>query len=122
MENWRINDDKMSIADIAYHLLESDNWTIQKIKNPGLKSMVASANIVNIVSREEYDDILNRLEKILGEKILAVKNFTLWDFDKMIYDDRFGKEVNLWFMIMRGNIDHEIHHRGQLSAYLQLIG
>ena len=32
-----------------------------------------------------------------------------------------GKEVSVWWIIVRGNLDHEIHHRGQLSSYLRAI-
>ena len=31
-----------------------------------------------------------------------------------------GQEVSVWWIIVRGNLDHEIHHRGQLS-YLRAI-
>jgi uncharacterized damage-inducible protein DinB len=29
------------------------------------------------------------------------------------------KEVTIWWIIVRGNLDHETHHRGQLSVYLK---
>ena len=34
-----------------------------------------------------------------------------------------GKEVSVWWIIVRGNLDldHEIHHRGQLSSYPRAI-
>lgn len=38
-----------------------------------------------------------------------------------IFDKRFGKKVTIWWIIIRGNLDHEIHHRGQLSVYLKLL-
>ncbi len=120
-ENWRIAEDKMSIADIAHHLIELDKWTIEKLKNPELKAIDGVVNAVSIANRNEYDKLLNDFENILEGKILAVKNMTYWEFDKKIYDDRFNKEVSLWYVILRGNIDHEIHHRGQISAYLQMI-
>lgn len=120
-ENWRISEDKMSFADIAHHLIESDKWTIKKIKSPEIKSIHGAANVITITSRDQYSNLLQELENILKSKILAVKNLNYWDYDKTIYDDRFEKEVNLWFMIMRGNVDHEIHHRGQISAYLQFL-
>ncbi|MBU1095317.1 MAG: hypothetical protein KKB34_02450 [Bacteroidetes bacterium] len=120
-ENWRISEGKMSIADIAHHLIESDKWTIKKIKSPEIKSINGAANVITITSRKQYSNLLQELENILQSKILAVKNLNYWDYDKTIYDDRFQKEVNLWFMIMCGNVDHEIHHRGQISAYLQFL-
>ena len=34
-----------------------------------------------------------------------------------------GQEVSVWWIIVRGNLDldHEIHHRGQLSSYPRAI-
>jgi uncharacterized damage-inducible protein DinB len=120
-ENWRIADNKMSIADIAHHIIESDKWMIEKLKNPEIKAIDGVVNAVNISSRHEYDNLLKHLEDILERKILAVKNLTFWEFDKIIPDNRFDKEVNVWYSITRGNVDHEIHHRGQISAYLQIM-
>jgi uncharacterized damage-inducible protein DinB len=36
-------------------------------------------------------------------------------------DSRFG-EVTVWWVIVRGNLDHEIHHRGFIGAYLKMLG
>ena len=120
-ENWRIAEGKMSIADIAHHLIELDKWTMEKLKNPALRAIDGVVNAVVINSRKDYENLLEELNRILEDKILAVKNLTYWDLEKKIFDDRFGKEVNIWFVIMRGNIDHEIHHRGELAAYLQFL-
>lgn len=120
-ENWRMAEEKMSIADIAHHLIDSDRWTMEKLKNPDIKAIDGVVNAVVIKSRKEYENLLSELEEILNTKILAIKNMTYWELDKKIYDDRFGKEVNLWFVILRGNIDHEIHHRGELAAYIQFL-
>jgi uncharacterized damage-inducible protein DinB len=38
-----------------------------------------------------------------------------------IYDDRFDKDVSIEWIILRGNLDHEIHHRGQLAVYLRTL-
>lgn len=120
-ENWRITDNKMRITDIVQHLIECDKWMIEKLKNPDLKAIDGVVDSVIISAREEYEDLLNELEEILQPKILAVKNLTYWEFDKIIPDDRFDKKVNIWYSIVRGNIDHEVHHLGQISAYLQIM-
>ena len=36
-ENWRITPDAMSFAEIAYHLIEADEWLIKKIENQDLE-------------------------------------------------------------------------------------
>ena len=27
----------------------------------------------------------------------------------------------MWWIIVRGNLDHETHHRGQIAAYLRML-
>ena len=120
-ENWRVAEDKMSIADIVHHLIELDRWTIEKLSNEKLKAIDGVVDAVQINSRDDYNKLLNELDGMLNEKILAIKNLTYWDLEKKISDDRFDNDVSVWFVIMRGNVDHEIHHRGELAAYLQCI-
>lgn len=120
-ENWKPAQGKMSIADIADHLIESDKWLLQKVKVKNLDPIDGVVDKVNIKNRGEYESLLKNLPDILNVKLLMIKNLTLWNLDEKIYDSRFGGEVTVWWIIMRGNIDHEIHHRGQLSAYLQMI-
>ena len=39
----------------------------------------------------------------------------------IIYDDRYNDMVSIEWVILRGNLDHEIHHRGQIAAYLRVL-
>jgi uncharacterized damage-inducible protein DinB len=120
-ENWRISPGAMSSADIAYHLIQTDDWLFKKIKLKDLKSIKGSAGAIEIKTRNDYIKLIEELNKS-GEKragfILSLDDKV---FQEKIYDDRFGKEVSVWWIIVRGNLDHEIHHRGQLSSYLRAI-
>ena len=120
-EEWRLADDKMSIADVVHHLIECDYWTIEKLRNPGLKAIDGVVNAIQIKSRKDFNELVEKLTAALIHKIEFFRNLSVSDLEIKMYDDRFGEEVNIWWIIMRGNIDHEIHHRGQLSAYLQMI-
>jgi uncharacterized damage-inducible protein DinB len=120
-EEWRLADDKMSIADIVQHLIDLDYWTIEKLRDPGLKAIDGIVNAVHIKSREDFNKLIEKLNTALKHKMEFFRNLSEADLEIKMYDDRFGKEASIWWIIMRGNIDHEIHHRGQLSAYLQMI-
>ncbi len=120
-EDWRLTGDKMSIADTVQHLIDSDYWMIEKIREPGLKAIDGVVNAVNIKSPEDYNKLLEKLDAAFNSKIEFLSGLSDNDLKIEMYDDRFGKKVSVWWIIMRGNIDHEIHHRGQLSAYLQMI-
>jgi len=120
-EEWRLAEDKMSIVDIVQHLIDSDYWTIEKLRNPGLKAIDGIVNAVQAKSREDYNVLVEKLNSSLKTKLDLIGILTPKDLEIKMYDDRFDKEVSIWWVIMRGNIDHEIHHRGQLAAYLQMI-
>ena len=51
----------------------------------------------------------NFIEKMTDEKL-----------DELIPDARFSGDVRLWWVIVRGSLDHETHHRGQISTLLQI--
>lgn len=120
-ENWRISSKAMSFADIAQHLIDADNWLFEKLRTKNLKPMVGRANLVEITGRGQYDVLLGDLEQIGDRRSSMIDKITDEELSEMIYDDRFRGEVTAWWIIMRGCLDHEIHHRGQFSAYLRAI-
>ncbi len=120
-ENWRISSETMSFADLAHHLIDADNWLFEKLRIKNLKPMVGRPNLVDITGRSQYSNLLDELEKIGDRRASMLDKITDEELSEMIYDDRFGGEVSAWWIIMRGCLDHEIHHRGQISAYLRAI-
>jgi len=120
-ENWRVTPDSMSIAEIAHHLTEADEWLIEKIENPDLEPIQGKTGTVKIDDNVEFLDLINRLHKSGEKRCSFIKKLDENKLQSTIFDKRFGKEVTIWWIIIRGNLDHEIHHRGQLSAYLKLL-
>ena len=120
-EEWRIAEDKMSIADIVQHLTDCDYWMIEKLRNTGLKAIDGVVNAVQIKSRNDFELLIENLRASQKNKIEFISILSPSDLNIKMFDDRFDKDVSIWWIIMRGSIDHEIHHRGQLSAYLQMI-
>jgi uncharacterized damage-inducible protein DinB len=77
---------------------------------------------IEISNRDEYIDLLSQLETTGRERADLIERLGSEHLARKIYDSRFGDKVSVWWIIMRGNLDHEIHHRGQLSVYLRLAG
>lgn len=86
-----------------------------------MKAIDGIVNAVQIKSRNDFDELVENLNAALKNKNEFIRILSASDLEIKMFDDRFDKEVNIWWIIMRGNIDHEIHHRGQFSAYLQMI-
>ena len=120
-ENWRITPDAMSIAEIAYHIIEADEWLIKKIGNRELEPMQGKTGTIKIDDNFEFLELIDRSQKSGKKRCSFIKELNESKLQSTIFDKRFGKEVTIWWIIVRGNLDHEIHHRGQLSAYLKLL-
>jgi uncharacterized damage-inducible protein DinB len=118
-ENWRLTATSMSFADLAFHLIEADEWLFRKLQEPTLLPMVGRAFTTPISVREDFSDLCARLEssgRVRTSTLLTLPDAVL---EEMVPDQRYPHPVNLWWVIVRGNLEHESHHRGQLVAWLQ---
>lgn len=120
-ENWRPTDEAMSFGDIAYHIAEADEWLINKLEEPSLAPICGRANVVVVRDRSDYDALLTNLDLKGRERARLVRALSEGDLSKSIDDTRFDGPVSVWWTIVRGNLDHEAHHRGQLAAYLRIF-
>ncbi len=120
-EGWRSDEDAMGFADLAGHLIDCDRWLFEKLESLDLETEPPRVSRVNLESRRRYLDLLEDLAetgKRREEILVALSKEQLSD---LVFDKRFGGEVTVWWVVVRGNLDHEIHHRGQIAAYLRLI-
>ncbi len=120
-ENWRIAPGAMSVADLAQHLVDTDEWLFKKIEVKTLDPIVGYTGAVEITDRADYLALLDALIRTGAQRCALLESLTEDQLDEKIFDARFGGEVSLWWIIVRGNLDHEIHHRGQLAAYLRAM-
>ena len=111
----------MSFAEVAHHLIDIDEWTINKIRNPELKSVETQSAVMNECSREKFIKLIGSLKESLDKKLKLIDGFSEDDLKRKIYDDSYDTEMSLAMFILRRNLDHEIHHRGQLAVYLRVI-
>lgn len=120
-ENWLISENSLTISEIAHHLVEADSWLLSKLSTPSLKSFKAEKGKIEINSREEYAQLISDLRTWLDKKTNYIAAMSREKLEEKIPDERFGGLVPRWWVILRGNIDHEIHHRGQLSVHIRVL-
>jgi uncharacterized damage-inducible protein DinB len=121
-ENWRPSPGAMSFADLIQHLIDADRWLFEKLRRRDLGPMVGRAGCFDSVDRDRYRTLIEALkqEGVRREELLEA--MTDADLSELIHDERFGDQVSVWWVIVRGNLDHEAHHRGQIATYLRIVG
>lgn len=120
-ENWRPSAGSLSFADIAHHLLEADAWLERKMADPSLGKMVAHAGDAGEVDAGRFLALVDRLVRSGEARAARLASLTPEELESLVPDDRFGGPVTRWWVIVRGNLDHEAHHRGQLATFLRLL-
>lgn len=120
-ENWKISPGALSFAEVAKHIIDLDYWTFEKIKNPDLKSIETETAIIKNCDRERYIKLVNKLEELLEKKIEFINSLGEEKLKTKMFDDSINSEVSTEWIILRRNLDHEIHHRGQIAVYLRVL-
>ena len=119
-ENWCPLPDTMTFADIAHHIGKADQWLFEKLTNAALPKMVGKSGEVEHLSPEGFQYLVTRLRESGEQRTELLSTLTDSFLDSPMVDDRFG-DVTVWWVIVRGNLDHETHHRGQLAVYLRML-
>ncbi len=120
-ENWSPYPDVRSFSQIAQHLIDADKWLFRMLDRAGLKEIIDRVGHIEVDEYEDYLNLLAELEATGETKIKFLEKMDESRLVKLIFDPKFGKGATGWWMIMRGNIDHEIHHRGQVAVFLRLL-
>ncbi len=92
-ENWKISPGAMSSADIAYHLIQTDDWLFKKIEIKDLESIKGDTGAVEIKTRNNYLELIEELNNSGKKRAGFILSLDDKVFQEKIYDDRFGKEV-----------------------------
>jgi uncharacterized damage-inducible protein DinB len=121
-EHWRLSPQVMSFADLAQHIIDADAWLFQKLADRSLEPMVGRAGFSHITARSQCLGLLTRLQSLGADRERLIAGFTADQLAETVFDRRFGGEVTVWWVLVRGNLDHEVHHRGQISVYLRAAG
>lgn len=113
MLDWRPQEDKFTTGDILRHLGSTQLMFLQAFENGDWtyighdKDKGATIEAISSYLEECQQTFITGLKK-LGNDALSKKIKTL-----------HGHEISGWRMLM-AVAEHEIHHRGQVSTYLQI--
>ncbi len=125
-ECWQPRSDILSFVDILKHLVDSDQWLLHYLKNKHIpEGAVISPGDVE---SEDWPCLLTELERsgqqvaefIGGLSDADLNSIIDAGLNSIIQESKGSGNTTRWWVIVRGSIDHEIQHRGQLQALLRL--
>lgn len=116
---WKPHEKSMNLQHLAHHLAELTGWTSMIIHSNDYDFAKTSEQQAPPANKEEllklYDDTLARAIKDV-ENVTDETLMTNWSL-------RNGETIYFTLpkvSMLRINMNHIIHHRGQLSVYLRL--
>lgn len=120
-ENWAPFDGGMSFADLAFHIIECDVALLRAIESRQMDKNLGTSGAMPIGSRPEFETLLERLKELKEQRFRLIAGLTNDQLNVIVEADRIRGIEHIPFggLIME-TLDHEIHHRGQLSTYLRV--
>jgi uncharacterized damage-inducible protein DinB len=122
LENWRLDKNSMSIADLAQHIIDCDHALIEAFQTKSLGTNLGMAHSVDIKKEDDMQKLIENLEETKNKRAIFIEGLEQEDYLEIIKAERkSGKEQMTLELLIYKILDHEIHHRGQLSVYLKMI-
>lgn len=117
---WKPHDKSMSLGHLASHMADIPNWAVVTIEQDELDFATSDYKV------KEYENTAELLKSFDENMAKAVKSLENASDETMMknWKMRAGDVIYMDMpkvQVMRGFVlNHNVHHRGQLSVYLRL--
>lgn len=120
--NWRLNNTAMSFVEIVQHLIHVDELFLNLMKSPKKHYIwVLGTDEPNMhVGEQTFGSMMGKLKSLQEKREKVIRNLSDKEMIQKVSNEN-DEEMTLWWFIMRNLIEHEVYHRGQMSAYLKLL-
>ena len=115
---WSERPDLLSFVDVLQHLVDADRWLFAWLDGRGESSGVTISP--GDANPARWDSLLEELALLGVERTSRIAALASEDLACRQFDLGRRGIVGLPQLILRCNIDHEIHHRGALQLALRL--
>jgi uncharacterized damage-inducible protein DinB len=113
---WRAAEGKFTLGDLARHIATTERYVFAECACGGCNLYAGCGCEL----ADGYDEVIRFMQRVHGESTQMLAELT---------DDQLaqkcqsadGSPITTW-KLLRSMVEHEIHHRGELYAYLGLIG
>jgi len=113
---WRCAEGKFTLGDLARHIAATERYVFAE-------SVAGGRNRYSGCGRDladGYDQVVQFMERMHSE---SMKIFSQLSDDDLVKKSASaeGTPMTTW-KLLRSMVEHEIHHRGELYAYLGIMG
>src|SRR5258706_12046750 len=115
---WSQRTDLLSFTDVLEHLVGADRWLFDWLDGRGSSSGVVISP--GSADPAKWDALLSDFGRLGIERSRRIGGLTQRDFSERRYNLGNRGVMSLSQLILRCNIDHEIHHRGAIQLALRL--
>jgi uncharacterized damage-inducible protein DinB len=113
---WRAAEGKFTLGNLARHIAATERYVFAECACGGCNLYAGCGCELG----ERYDEIIRFMQRTHSESMQMLTKLT---------DDQLaqkcqsadGSSITTW-KLLRSMVEHEIHHRGELYAYLGLLG
>ena len=120
--DWKPHEKSMKLGNLANHVADLPGWVSMTMTTDGLDLATMDYKPVIPTTTEE---LTGKLDENVAKATAILENATDADFEQM-WTLRRGDHVMFTLpkkVVLRSfALSHQIHHRGQLSVYLRLLG
>jgi uncharacterized damage-inducible protein DinB len=113
---WTYLSGKFTIGDLVRHIATIERYMFAETI-AGRKSIYAGCG-KNLA--EGYENVVRFFNELHRESVEIFKNLSNEDLNRKCSTPD-GAQITVWKW-MRAMVEHEIHHRGQLYMYLNMVG
>lgn len=113
---WRAAANKFTLGDLARHIAATERYVFVECACGGSNRYAGCGPEL----AEGRDDILQFMERMHTESIEMLSRLSDEQLQKKCQSAE-GSPITTW-KLLRSMLEHEVHHRGELYAYLGLLG
>jgi uncharacterized damage-inducible protein DinB len=120
-KEWKPHEKSMTLGKLATHVAETGRWVAHALQNDGIDF----SQPLDRATPQSTEELVAVFEKHYQSGVAALESASEADLGKnwvVRAGDKIFMEIPKATAIRGWALSHMVHHRGQLSVYLRLLG
>ena len=116
-EEWRPAPGALAFVDIVKHVVDADVWILKYLSgSSGPRAVIAPGD----AHAGDWPALTEELARLGQSRSRRIAEMSEEDLAREVEEPQVLGRTSFWWLIVRGSLDHEIHHRGAFQLALRL--